>query len=604
MPLLPTIGRAVGTGIKAARLTVRGSVRGGVWATRRVGSARARGAANEIGMIRLFDLHAISCAGDTLIAIGLAGTIFFNVPLGEARSKVALYLLITMVPFALLAPVVGPLLDHFRHGRRYALAVTMLGRAFLAYVISDHLFGWGLYPAAFGVLALSRAYGVARSAAVPRLLPDGVALSQVGARASVYGTFAGAIVAPLGLLAFKIGPQWPLRVATIIFVVGMVVSLRLPPRADSDPPEAVPRPWRAALGLGRNGDRPLSGRLVISALIGSACLRLLYGFLLLFLAFVTAANQLDTTLFGHEVGRQGAVGVIGGSLAVGTFLSTAAGTRLRIRRPLALQSAGLTITAGVAVLAAIFYSLTMLALLALVTAIFSGISKLAIDASIQERVPERLRASAFAHSETVLMIAWVAGGAIGIIPLPGRLGVALAAALAVAMAVRAAWVAARLHNEHLSGRAGDLDAAPDAAPETATAPSGPPGSAKPTDPWPDAPTVPVRNRPNPSASGSTRTAARPTDRTRFDPARSAAEPSSPVPDISEMGDKGGRRWGFGKRKEAAQPPASRSATPQPPPNPEPVKPTPAPAPPGYHVYRPSSADRPDGSDDFLDGDDR
>ncbi|MET0417432.1 MAG: MFS transporter, partial [Actinoplanes sp.] len=189
MSLLPTLGRSVGTGVRAARLLVRGSVRGGAWATRRVGSARAKGAANEIGMIRLFDLHAISCAGDTLIAIGLAGTIFFNVPLGEARSKVALYLLITMVPFALLAPVVGPLLDHFRHGRRYALAVTMLGRAFLAYVISDHIGGWGLYPAAFGVLALSRAYGVARSAAVPRLLPEGIGLSQVGARASVYGTF-------------------------------------------------------------------------------------------------------------------------------------------------------------------------------------------------------------------------------------------------------------------------------------------------------------------------------------------------------------------------------------------------------------------------------
>ena len=124
-------------------------------------------------MMRLFDLHAVSCAGDTLITIGLAGTIFFNVPLGEARSKVALYLLITMVPFALLAPVVGPLLDHFRHGRRYALAATMLGRAFLAWLISDYIHGFGLYPAAFGVLALSRAYGVARSAAVPRLLPEG-----------------------------------------------------------------------------------------------------------------------------------------------------------------------------------------------------------------------------------------------------------------------------------------------------------------------------------------------------------------------------------------------------------------------------------------------
>src|SRR5205085_8390817 len=131
----------------------------------------------------------------------------------------------------------------------------------------------------------------------------------------------------------------------------------------------------------------------------------------------------------------------GGALAVSTYLSTAVGTRLRIRRPLALQSAGLTITAGVSILAALFYGLAMLAVLALVTAIFSGIAKLAIDASIQERVPERLRASAFAHSETVLMIAWVAGGAIGIIPLPGRLGVALAALLAVAMAVRAGWVA-------------------------------------------------------------------------------------------------------------------------------------------------------------------
>ena len=118
MPLLPTLGRTIGTGVRAVRMLVRGSVRGGAWATRRVGDVRAKGAANEVGMVRLFDLHALSCAGDTLIAIGLAGTIFFNVPLGEARTKVALYLLVTMVPFALLAPVVGPLLDHFRHGRR------------------------------------------------------------------------------------------------------------------------------------------------------------------------------------------------------------------------------------------------------------------------------------------------------------------------------------------------------------------------------------------------------------------------------------------------------------------------------------------------------
>ncbi|MFI5494401.1 MFS transporter [Actinoplanes sp. NPDC051859] len=521
MPLLPTIGRAVGTGVRTMRMLVRGGLRGSAWATRRVGDARARGAAGETGMIRLFDLHALSCAGDTLIAIGLAGTIFFNVPLGEARSKVALYLLITMVPFALLAPVVGPLLDHFRHGRRYALAAAMLGRAFLAYVISDNLLGWGLYPAAFGVLALSRAYGVARSAAVPRLLPEGVGLSQVGARASVYGTFAGAVVAPIGLLAFKIGPQWPLRVSSILFLVAMVVALRLPPRADSDPPEEVPRPFRTMLRLRRGPDRPLSGNLVVGTLIGAASFRCLYGFLLLYLAFAVKAGGLSTEVFGRDIGSQGAVAVVGGALAVGTFLATAIGTRLRIHRPAALQSGGLTVTAIVAVLAAIFFTLPMVALFSLVASVFSGISKLAIDASIQERVPERLRASAFAHSETVLMIAWVIGGAVGIIPLTGRLGIILAAVFALAAAIRGVIAAGRLRKERLHGRpdiAADENPPPaDTAPstearhQTSSAPSAETGTerragaghrsipdagadgaprpaAEPVDPWPDSPT--------------------------------------------------------------------------------------------------------------------
>ncbi len=560
MPLLPTLGRTVGTGVRAVRMLVRGSVRGSAWATRRVGDVRAKGAANEVGMVRLFDLHALSCAGDTLIAIGLAGTIFFNVPLGEARSKVALYLLITMVPFALLAPVVGPLLDHFRHGRRYALATTMLGRAFLAYVIADNLLGFGLYPAAFGVLALSRAYGVARSAAVPRLLPEGVGLSQVGARASVYGTFAGAVVAPIGLAAFWFGPQWALRIAAVIFVIGMVISLRLPPRADSDPPEAVPRPFRTMLRLRRGTDRPLSGALVINTLISAAALRCLYGFLLLYFAFAIKAGDLQTTIFGRDIGGQGAVALVGGALVAGTFLATAIGTRLRIRRPTALQSSGLTITAGVAVLATVFYSLPMIALLSLVAAIFSGVSKLAIDASIQERVPERLRGSAFAHSETVLMMAWVLGGAIGIIPLAGRLGVGLAALIATIAAIRAGIVAARLHGERLHGR-------PEAPTDTAAD-----ITPAPTDPWPDAPTV----APPSGSHAAHRTPS--TGPTGPDP--TLVEPPAPK-----------RR--FGRKRKPPAPPTAQPAPPaqQTPPPPAAPKPDPAMAPPGYHIYRPSSSTR-------------
>src|SRR4051812_38631311 len=360
-----------------------------------------------------------------------------------------------MVPFALLAPVVGPLLDRFRHGRRFALAATMLGRALLTWVIADNLFGFGLYPAAFGVLALSRAYGVARSAAVPRLLPPGLGLSQAGARASVYGTVAGAIVAPIGAAAFAFGPQWPLRVASLIFLGGMVVALRLPPKADSDAPEVPPKvfqlPWRHRR---EGGGTVLSGRLVLSALTGSGAMRMLYGFLLLFLAFAIRENQLTPIVLGITVSAPVALAVVGGALALGTFLSTAIGTRLRIRRPVRLQAVGFAVTGLVGAWAAVHFTLTAVAFFCLVAAIASGLAKLAVDASIQERIPDTVRASAFAHAETLLMLAWVAGGAVGLAPfLPGRLGIALAAIAVLAAAAQTSRVAWRLRAEVLRGDA-------------------------------------------------------------------------------------------------------------------------------------------------------
>ncbi|MGC4804723.1 MFS transporter [Micromonospora sp. DT233] len=557
-------GRTVGTGIRAVRLLFRGSARGGRWVTRRAGSARTRGAGGEIGMVRLFDLHAISCAGDTLIAIGLAGTIFFDVPQGEARSKVALYLLVTMVPFAMLAPVVGPLLDHFRHGRRYALATTMLGRAFLAWMISDHMNGFGLYPAAFGVLALSRAYGVARSAAVPRLLPEGLGLSQAGARASVYGTIAGGLVAPLGLAAFWFGSQWPLRVASVIFLVGMVIALRLPPRADSEPPERVPRPLRA-FGRRASGDRPLgrghpAGRLVIATLLGAGLLRALYGFLLLFLAFALKQGDLTTDFFGRDLGEKTALGLVGGALVVGSFLATAVGTRLRIHRPTALQSSSTVIVAGTAVLATIEFSLPMVALLCLVTALASGVAKLSVDASIQERIPERLRASSFAHSETALMIAFVAGGALGLVPFEGRLGIAVAAGVGVLAAARGAYVAAKLRNERLAGRPlGDDELTEESTttepplPADDTAANIAPTSPAPPSPGPRPPAAPAPARTSPGSPSPTRAST-------TAPAPTRASTSPPAPTRASTGPARG-----------------------------PDGPADDPAPPGYHVYRPSSA---------------
>lgn len=452
MPVMNTLERMSRATARGVRGVGTGTVRGGRWAGGRAGALRSRVAAGDRGLIRLFDLHATAAAGDTLVAIGLAGTIFFVEP-GEARVNVALYLLVTMVPFAVLAPLIGPLLDHVRHGRRYALATTMLGRAVLAWLLADQLEALWLYPAAFGVLVLSRAYGVARAAAVPRLLPSGLTLSQANARGSVYGTLAGLVVLPLGLAAFAIGGGWPLRVAAVIFLVGMVIALRLPARADSDRPEQLPRLLRFTwLRRGRNGDRILTGRLVIATLLGGLIHRALYGFLLIFMAFAIREQQLPTSIAGRELGEGTALGLVSGALVAGTFLAVAGGSRLRIRHPMALQSLGLTVVTVVAVVATVSFTLPVVGLLCVLAAISSGLAKLAVDSSIQERIIDRLRATAFAHSETLLMLAFVAGAGIGLIPVPGQVGIGVAAGLLGLAAVRAVVGTIALRQERLSGR--------------------------------------------------------------------------------------------------------------------------------------------------------
>ena len=57
-------------------------------------------------------------AVDAAMAVALANTLFFAAASGESKGKVALYLLITIAPFAVIAPLIGPALDRLQHGRR------------------------------------------------------------------------------------------------------------------------------------------------------------------------------------------------------------------------------------------------------------------------------------------------------------------------------------------------------------------------------------------------------------------------------------------------------------------------------------------------------
>lgn len=384
--------------------------------------------ARESGLSRLIEMHGVNGMGDALVAVGLAGTLFFSVPVGEARPRVALYLLITMAPFALLAPVIGPTLDRFQHGRRYALAATMLGRAFLALIMVSSLDNLGLYPAAFGVLVMSKAYSVARSSSVPRLLPPDVTLVTANSRLSLAGIICAAVAAPIGVGLGLIGPGWPLGAATIVFLAGIVLALRLPARADSDQGETRlrtlwPHPGRTGLGA-----RVTLGRPVVVAMRSSAALRALSGFLIMFLAFLLRTNEMGA-------GGSAALGSVVAAAAIGSFSGTALGARARLRHPHALQLVLLAVAAAACVVAVVLPGLAPAVGLAVAAGFSNSLAKLALDSVVQHEVPEQVRSSAFARSETLLQLAWVVGGGLGLVPFGRPWGFVVAGAGLAAMVV-------------------------------------------------------------------------------------------------------------------------------------------------------------------------
>jgi hypothetical protein len=376
-------------------------------------------------------------AGDAMIAVSLAGTLFFAATVGAQRGNVALYLLVTMAPFAVLAPVIGPLLDRLQRGRRWALAVSLAGRGLLALVMAAHFDDLVLYPAALGVLVLSKANNVLRAAVTPRVLPGRrLSLTSANARLSVFGlATAGVLGAVAAGIAALFGFEPLLWCTAAVFVAASVLAVRLPPHVDvpigeetveiplsSEPPTVPSRlPWRR---------RRVSAHVVI-ALRAEAALRGLGGFLTIFAAFLVQAS------FPDAVDASLALGAVAAAAGLGSFGGTALGTRLTTTTPdrVVLWSAGGA--AAVTVLAAVFYSFPLAAVVAGVAALTNALGKVSLDAIIQREVPERLRASAFARSETVLQLAWVVGGGLGIaLPPTGWLGFTVAAAL-LALAVAA-----------------------------------------------------------------------------------------------------------------------------------------------------------------------
>jgi hypothetical protein len=434
------VGRAIGTGAKVTGRGVAGVARGtsrfSRYTVRQARRAANAQGADRSGLSRLIEMHAFNTAGDAAVAISLAGSLFFQVPSGEARDQVALFLALTMLPFAVVAPLIGPFLDRFAHGRRWAIGATMALRAFLCWVLASSVESGNalVFAAALGVLVASKAYGVTRAAAVPRLLPADFTLVKANGRVSLSGIVGATISAPIAGLASIFGSEWSLRYAFVLFVIATIGAIRLPADVDSSEGEGE-MTWRKEGGTSRRGRmRTRIPAAVAFALRANCGPWFMSGFLLMFVAFLLRNPDVRPE---SSLGAGVMIGIVIGAAGLGRVLGTLAAALLQRLTPAVAVVLALVADAAAALVAALFYGVWALALLGLVAGLAQSLAKFSLDATIQRHIPPRVQASAFGRSDTTCQLAWVLGGFVGIaIPLdPPRLG------LGVAFVVVAAWTA-------------------------------------------------------------------------------------------------------------------------------------------------------------------
>ena len=373
-------------------------------------AAKADGA-DKSGLTALTYATMLNYASDAAMAVALANTLFFSATDADAsKGKVALYLLITVAPFALVAPVIGPLLDRLQRGRRLAMCVASIGQLLMCVVMATNPDGWLLYPAALGKMVLSKSFTVLKAAVTPRVVPPDITLAKTNARLTIFGLAAGGAFGAVAALFMQLfdspGALW---FTAVICGVGAVQGMRIPAWVEVTEGE-VPASLSASP---EKPKRQPMGRHVVVALAGNGTVRLLTGFLMMFAAF--AVRALTEGSPGELLLLLGA---IAGAAGLGGFIGNGIGARITVGHPEQVVLACIIGCLVSTVIATILPGVATAALVGLVGSTASALAKNSLDAVIQDDLPEESRASAFGRSETVLQLAWVLGGAIGVLLPP------------------------------------------------------------------------------------------------------------------------------------------------------------------------------------------
>jgi len=331
--------------------------------------------------------HFASAAGDTLLAIALADSVFFSLPVDQAADKVAAYLGLTMLPLALAGPALVPLLD--RAGPRRAISfAAALGRCAIALYAAPRLGTFTLFPAALGLLVFSKVHAITKNGLTMAYASPGDGLMRANARLGRIAVGGALWAFPFGFAFLKVwGSAGPMYLASAVFLGAALVNLRLP------------HPSMKPERRDRVGPRGRINALAAAAL-GAGGMRAASGFLLFLLAFALRREGQPTWWFG----------VLAAAGVTGSFLADLLAPRLPRNLQEELIVIGCVLAAGVgALLAFEIFGLPVLALFAVTAGATTEFGRLAFQSLMQRLAPEGALGRVFVRYEIVFQLAWVAG---------------------------------------------------------------------------------------------------------------------------------------------------------------------------------------------------
>lgn len=386
-------------------------------------------------------------AADGLAQAAFAEALILGPLGGETPGRILVAFAITLAPYSLLAPLLGVFVDRWR--RRELMVATNAARA--ALLVTLPLWAellprdTGLYAGVLVVLGLGRLFLVTKGAVLPVVLEEhhllrGNALSSGGGMiAALLGGIAG-----VGIVGW-LGPRPSFAAAGIAYAAAALVTRRIsrPFAHPHTPDETV----RAAAG---RVVRELAEGVVEIARRPRARLPLLAIFVLRTIGMIVAIAAIlviksEFPDAGDRFGRLSSSALALGSAGAGAFLGavTAPSIGRRLAKP-GLVVAGFVVSGiGIAALGGLRSIPAVLALTAIGG--YGGfLTKVAVDAQVQESLPDEYRGRAFSLYDILYNLASVAAAGVMVlgqeVPLrpmfagTGAVTLVLAAAFAAVMA--------------------------------------------------------------------------------------------------------------------------------------------------------------------------